>query len=327
MNGIIDSTRIPCSVAHVIGLDEIHKKNLIKQLPRHIMAIDLDNIQQTIYNHKDITKQKLIWSQISNDILVKRKQKKLIGSKRIKTNNLDKEIKKLMYKRNIIRKNIHNTWKDKMLEMIDKIREQHSKQNILYLGYNIFPKDYRVKINIPIPISPNYSKYSNKIIFDVRASNYAANQIKFYLKTYSERIIKGNFPLNLLKKEYLVEKYEKITQFYDKQGYKPVQQDKLMDAILLLDKQVLDLKKISDKNIFVATLFKSGDTIPVNKNMPIEGFLTKQEAINNIRPKIKKNVPIFLYEIKAEQFQMANGKIIATKPINPLNEESFLLTI
>lgn len=308
-------------VCHIIGLDEIHKKKLIKHLPNHIKPIDLDKMQQMVYNDTDIIKQKLIWQQISKDILIRRKQKNLIGSKKIVSKNFDKDIKKMMTKRNMVRQNIHYLWKTKMTNNINKYLRQYRKDNILFLGFNIFPKDYRIRINIELP--PNSL---NKIIFDIKPNIYSANQIKFYLTAYSDRIIKGTFPLNLLKIDYLSEKYEKFTRYYEKLQYAPVNNESLMSTINKLDKQLVDIKKISGKNIFIATLYKSGDTIPVNTKTPIEGFLTKEAAINNIRQKLKKYGPIYLYEIKAEQFSMVDGKLIAVQPLYPIREESFLLS-
>lgn len=45
-------------IAHLIGIDEIHKKKLIDMLPKNISVIDLDLYQQNIYNHKEIIEQK-----------------------------------------------------------------------------------------------------------------------------------------------------------------------------------------------------------------------------------------------------------------------------
>ena len=69
-------------IGHIVGLDEIHKEKLVKNLPTNIKIIDLDNIQQTIYNHEEFTKKKLLWGQLSKKISIKKNQKKLIGSKK-----------------------------------------------------------------------------------------------------------------------------------------------------------------------------------------------------------------------------------------------------
>jgi hypothetical protein len=167
----------------------------------------------------------------------------------------------------------------------------------------------------------------NKIIFDIKPHIFAANQIKYYLKTYSDRIIKGIFPLNLLNTEYLANKYDKFFQFHDKLGYRPVENNDILHTIEKLDKQIIGIEKISNQNIFVATIYKSGDTIPFNSKTPIEGFLTKQQAIDSLRFKIKNSTPIYIYEVRTTQFNMIDGKLMATQVLNPINEESYLLTV
>ena len=256
-----------------------------------------------------------------------RKQKNLIGSKRMQSTNIDAKIKKLMAKRNTIRQNIHHLWKNKMSDSINK--QLDPMQHILFIGFNIFPKDYRVKINLPMaPLQINIGNniYLNKIFYDIRPSSYAANQIKFYLKAYTDKIVRGAFPLNLLNTQYLGNKYEKFTEYYYKQGYSPVPHNNLIDLIKQLNKQLINRDKIIDKTVYIATLYKAGDTIPVNGRTPIEGFLNKEDAITNIKTKIKHNAPIYLYKISADQFNMVDGKLFATQSLNPTNEETLLLT-
>ena len=60
-------------IAHIVGIDEIHKKNLIKKLPANICTIDLDHMQQIIYNSNDIALQKHLWATLTNDINIKQK--------------------------------------------------------------------------------------------------------------------------------------------------------------------------------------------------------------------------------------------------------------
>lgn len=318
------------TVCHIIGLDEIHKKNLIKQLIPEIKIIDLDNIQQIVYNHKDLIKQKIIWDQLSNNINIKQKQKKLIESKQVGT-GIDIEIKKLVAKRNMTKKNVYNLWKNKISELIEEELSTLSddKKNIIFVGFNVFPKDYRIRVNISLPVPSMIDRklFFNKILYDVNPQTYAANQIKYYLYTYTDRIIKGTFPLDLLKTDYLVNKYEKFSSFYEKLGYVPVYQKDLIPIIQKLNHQLSTIKEIIRQNVFVATKYRSGKSIPVNTKTPIEGFITKEEAVNNIQTKLKKNVPIYIYEIEADQFNIIDGKLFATQTLYPLNEESHLLTI
>ncbi|AYV85129.1 MAG: hypothetical protein Satyrvirus4_26 [Satyrvirus sp.] len=339
-------------IGHIIGLDEIHKRNLLKELPDSIKIIDLDNMQQIIYNDTEIANQKIIWADISKTILEYKKQRKIAKTK----------IKKLFQERKNVKKYIHELWHNKMSKTIDaEISNAENASHILFVGFNIFPKDYRVKINIPVSSVPN-SEISNKIIFDTEPNNYASNQIKFYLNKYSEKIIRGEFPLNLLKVEYLENKYQKFRNFYEKHGYSLIKKDQLVgkinnigsEIVPLLQNNKIDIElvkggdstetsvqKNSSENvstadtattadtadtIYVAILFKSGNIIPVNGKTPIEGFLTKEEAIQNIRPKLKRNAPIYLYKVGAEQFDKINGKIMATKTLVADSGEAFLLS-
>jgi len=309
-------------IGHIIGIDDIHKKKIIKQLSKNIKIIDLDQIQQHIYNNNNFLKQKTIWAQYSKNIIIKRKQKKLIEFGTNKTINLDNEIKELIDKRNQIRQNIYDMWKNEMTVKINKELESIDKNSVLFLGFNIFPKDYRIKINLPMGTGK-----SNKFIFDIKADKYASNQIKYYLNAYGDKIIKGNFPLNLLNHNYLINKYDKFTIHYQKQGYINILQNELLKIIIQEEKQSQSFNCFSNQNIYVATLFKSNDIIPVNNRTPIEGFFTKEDAINFIKTKIKNNVPIYLYQVKADQFHLINGKLIASHPLTPISEESLLLTI
>lgn len=309
-------------IGHIIGLDDIHKKKLIKILPKQIKVVDLDTIQQKIYNDKELVKEKIEWSEISKQLLIKKKQKKLIGSKRIGSNNIDKQIQKLMNKRNTVRRKIHNIWKDKMSQQINALIPPDN--HILFVGFNIFPKDYRVKINLPVQAIAD--KTSNKIIYSTKPTSFAANQIKYYLKTYNKKIIEGSFNLSLLNTQYLASKYEKFTDYYQKQGYQPINKNELITTIQKLDKQLSDRDKIINQIVYVAMPYKTDGLIPVNSRTPIEGFFTRDDALTNIKTKMKPNIPIYLYKTKADQFQVVNGKLMAVNEIMVDDEESILLT-
>lgn len=320
-------------IGHIVGLDEIHKKKIIENLPINIKIIDLDIIQQKVYNNEEITKKKILWEQLSKNISIKKNQKKLIGLKKIKPNNIDKDIRLLLQRRNIIKHDIHMLWKEKVLRAVEKqinnIANNHIDHHILLIGSSIFPKDYRIRANIVFPgisVKMKYGNFINKIILDVNSNIYASNQIEYYLNKYSNMIIHGKFPLKLLDVKYLEPKYDKFINFYEKQGYKFAPKDKIIDIVKKIDSQFLLFKNISNKNIYVATLFRSGDIIPVNSKMPIEGFLSKDEAINNIKNKLKKNAPVYVYKLKPDQFELINGKLYASQSLYPINEESILLT-
>jgi len=325
-------------IGHVVGLDEIHKKKLAKQIQDIIRVVDLDMYQQLIYNGDDITKNKKIWNQLSKDIVFHKKQKKLIGSKqikamkRIKAMNLDRKIKKLFMKRRLINTTIHEIWKNQMTDEINKELTVEDPRHILFVGLNIFPKDYRLKINIPmkdITVNLDGKNYFNKIMADIKSNYYASNQIKYYLNIHADKIIRGAFPLNLLKINYLSDKYEKCTNYYYKHGYQFIDIDKLSNAVQQLHSQLSAIDKLVDRNdnVYIATLYKSGDTIPVNVQKPLQGYTTKVAALDAIRSKMKQNAPVYLYKVKANQFNMIDDKLLAMQEINPTYDESIMLTI
>ncbi|QGR54020.1 hypothetical protein [Moumouvirus maliensis] len=306
-------------LCHIIGLDEIHKKKLIKS-HKNIEFIDLDDIQQKIHNDEDILNQKNIWNEMSKKICILKNQK------------IFDEINDLVDERNKIKKQIHNLWKEKIKKYYYDRIDKCKNKTIIILGFNIFPKDYRIKFNLDMLIySTNYDNkyYNNKIIYDISPIDYACNQIKYYLNKYQDKIIKGTFPLNLLKQDYLISKYQKFTDFYLKQGYNFVTKDFINNIINQFYHMQNEYSgKIKTSNIiYIAITFKAGKIIPANKKMPIEGFMTRIEALDNLKPKINNTTPVYLYESNIDQFEIQNGKFISTKPINIINEESLLLTI
>lgn len=307
-------------LAHIIGLDEIHKKKLIKEIPKTITIIDLDAIQQYIYNHKNITEKKILWSSISQDININRKQKKLIGTNGINSSNIDKKIKKLLNQRKSVKQEIHQLWKQMMTENINRKIAKHQYNHLVFIGFNIYPKDYRVKVNLSTELSNNF-------YIDCTPKIYASNQIKYYINNFSDKIINGSFPLNLLKHDYLETRYDKFINYYINANYTGILIDKLLDKLLLLSSQIIDTNQLGGSVVYVATIYKSGDVIPVNSRTPIEGFLSRNDAIDNIKSKIKNNSSVYIYEIDSKQFKMIEGKLVAQHELYPINEESCLLTI
>jgi len=318
-------------IGHIIGLDEIHKKNLIKDLGDnlpHLKIIDLDKFQQLIYNHKETLKQKTMWTQVSKDITMMQKQNRLLGSKKVKSQNLTSKIKKAIQKRNQIKKNIHIFWKQTMNDkIIAETNDSILKEKILFIGFNIFPKDHRISIKLPLESGSTESP--TKIMFDIKANMYAMNQVKYYLHTYSDRIVKGVFPLNLLKTSYLEEKYDKIINHYQKYNYQLVAPSQIRILMQTLDKQQ-DMQKQLDlktQPLYLATMFRSSDLIPVGVGKPIQVYQTKEEALAAVKLKIKKNMPIYVYQISHTNVKIMDGKLFLEVGEKPLGEESVLLTI
>ncbi|AVG46299.1 hypothetical protein [Acanthamoeba polyphaga mimivirus] len=318
-------------VCHIVGLDEIHKKRLIKYL-NQCHFIDLDNIQQKIHNKQNLIDQKNLWSQMSQKITILKNQQKNTNTKTSKYES--NMINQLIDDRNNVKKTIHDIWKHEMSKVYKQELNNSNNKKIIIIGFNIFPKDYRVKMKIeiqPLSINLNDISYNNTIIYDINPFDYASNQIKFYLNKYQDKIIRGTFPLNLLKQDYLKNKYEKITDCYSKQGYVRINKKYIIESInqffeqSLIHQQIME--HIIDNIVYVATFYKAKDIIQANPKLPIYGFITKQEALNDIKPRIKKQIPIYIYQVHSDHFQIQDGKLVSIKPVKIIEFEPILLTI
>ncbi|AEQ32640.1 hypothetical protein [Megavirus chiliensis] len=318
-------------VCHIVGLDEIHKKRLIKYL-NQCHFIDLDNIQQKIHNKQNLIDQKNLWSQMSQKITILKNQQKNTNTKTSKYES--NMINQLIDDRNNVKKTIHDIWKHEMSKVYKQELNNSNNKKIIIIGFNIFPKDYRVKMKIeiqPLSINLNDISYNNTIIYDINPFDYASNQIKFYLNKYQDKIIRGTFPLNLLKQDYLKNKYEKITDCYSKQGYVRINKKYIIESInqfleqSLIHQQIME--HVIDNIVYVATFYKAKDIIQANPKLPIYGFITKQEALNDIKPRIKKQIPIYIYQVHSDHFQIQDGKLVSIKPVKIIEFEPILLTI
>ena len=277
-------------IGHIVGLDELHKQNLITSLAKHIKIIDLDSFQQKVYNHTDISKLKMAWNQTSKDISVLRKQKKISGSKRKKLLATEKQIKKLMIKRNKIKDMIHSNWRKHMIDRINKSLHKSNTRHILFLGFNIFPKDYRQKI--VLPVSPTH-----RFLIEMSNKKYSENQIKYYLNTYGEKIIKGTFPLRLLEKTYLESKYDKFITFYDKHGYKFSPLDKIRNEVISIDKELFQqMNRVKSEQ----KVTKSDTSITKSKSLLVE-LIPSKKLMSDISPGLKSLLKSESSSIKRDQ--------------------------
>lgn len=224
-------------IGHIVGLDEIHKNKLSKILT-NIKIIDLDHIQQAVYNKETIIKEKINWTQANRDIALKQKQKRVLKNDK-GIARLDNQIKKLLIKRKNINKNIHDLWREKINDILISEINSCAKDYILFVGYHIFPKDFRIRVKLPI----NEMKINNRLIYNISSEKYAANQIKYYLKVYQNKIINGAFPIKLLQKEYLVDRHEKLNNLYDKLGYKLLSEKPIREHLLELIKEHQEILK------------------------------------------------------------------------------------
>ena len=124
------------------------------------------------------------------------------------------EIKDLLKKRCNIKSNLCQIWKDQMNFLFDELINQYNNSTILLIGFNIYPKDYRIKINLPVKELPQTNK--NKIICDLTPEQFASNQIKYYLsnlKTIQKQLlVVHQFALEHLNSGTIVKELQSISK-------------------------------------------------------------------------------------------------------------------
>jgi hypothetical protein len=298
-------------LAHFIGLDEIHKMKLIKYFNNTVTFVDLDMAQQQVYNLTSVQELKKKWSDISNMILIVQKQSRLAASK---SDFYKNKLNKLNANRNKIKRDIHEQWKEYMSAFIDD-QCSTSELPIIILGFNVYPKDYRISIDVPNP--------ANKWYLDMDSKTFASNQIKYYLTTHSDKIIRGTFPINLLRLDYLSKRYQKFTLFYTCRKYVPIQINDMYSAVEKTLEQ-MKLNKTIPNILYVATISDPKDLILVMKGSQIEGFATKKEAINAISSRMTKTTVAHISVVDSTKFILHDNKYITRESIVPLNVETVL---
>lgn len=311
-------------IGHIVGLDPVNKESILQEIPKEVKIIDLDLMQQDIYNKPPISTLRHKLKSLNKEIDVKKKY-----------SNIKYSLKSLMMKRDSVTKQIAQSWKNQMLQKINAefnlgIDSASNTNNcFLFVGFNVFPKDYRVRVNLLLPhisFRCNDINISNKIIVETEPKLFAMNQIRYYLKVYEKNIVQGKFPLYLLDTNHIIGKYDKFSQNYSKMGYTFVHLSELSSCINCMCNDYLQKKNMAQKKIYIATMFRTGDTMVINSKTPIEGFLTKDDALKNLRKKFNThNKQIYIYEFVGEQFTYVNNKILATQNIHPINEEMLIL--
>ena len=327
-------------IAHIVGLDEYSKHKLYNNLPKNILVIDLDKIQHLSYNHESIHKMKNEWNELSRKIVTNKNKIKMIGGK-----SGSKSVKKTMEninntnnnynnKKRTITKNIHAQWKNKMAEYInlrlnnlygganDKLHTD--SYNVLFVGFNIFPKDYRIKLHLPVDnltFGEQHQKISNKILVDNHSSDFARKTINYYLKKYSKDIVEGKFPLNLLNHEYLKDKHFKFSKHYENLHYSFVPFESLLSIIKHFNNIANDTNKVINKieQLYVVLPYKINNNIVVQTDKPVIGYIDKENAVNAYKKLNTKNKLVYLYKVDPVTFHLEANILKSTKDIKILD--------
>lgn len=272
---------------HVVCLSDIDKIKLIEWLEaQSINVIDLDYLQRVVHNQKILVDLHAQYAQAQGQT------------------------------RKNIRQTMIDTWKKAMKhEMNQYIKALKNKNGLFFIGFNVYHHDYRVRLNLPVHASCMF--YVN-----MPTHTFVSAQITYHLQAYELKIINGTFDLNLLSRDYLARKYEKLIQLYMNLNYKSITFKALKSKW-----RMKRIKVPTEKVLYVATLYKANDIIPYMSRKPIEGFKTKQAALNDIRPRIKRNHKVYLYKIEPHAFVFDGEHYHALQDIFPLTQESCMITI
>jgi len=181
-------------IFHIGGITELYKQELIDKLKKLKMFViyDLDIETEKIYKMKDI----------------QNKIKELETVKLAKKKKMENEITE--------------QWKDKLDEYIKKcIKDNSGTYGIIFIGNTLNIKHMKIKVTIP-DTNPMH-----KFFLKVNLKQNAQEIIKFNLKNYHDDIVEGEFPLDYINLEYLINSRELLQKGYQKLNYNIVPLDKI----------------------------------------------------------------------------------------------------
>ena len=292
-------------ICHIVGVNSDIKGKLINFLTSkkiNINVIDLDLITDKINQTKEMSE---FYKELDE----------LSEKAKLKTNlKRNKEIEK----------NMINFWKTKFQEDLDiEVKKYNNK--IILIGLSTYFKNHRINVKIDSKL---------KFFVRVNLTLHAQNIIENNLNNYRNEIISGNFPLNLLDLDHLIQKREILLNIYKKFGY----QLKSLNSIIEILASNISFDMSTVKDIYVATNKKFikkidldessgvGYTIPWlaivssldNKNIS-KGFKKNKAFIKfnkNENKKILEN-DCYLYKVNSDGFyHNKNGKGIKFRASN-----------
>ena len=180
-------------IFHIAGITELYKNDLIEKLKKYKMYVifDLDTETEKIYKNKEIQ------SKIKELEIVKlAKKKKLEGE-------------------------ISSIWKDKLDDCIKQtIKQNEHSHGLIFIGNTLNIKHLKCKVLIP-------SSNGNKFFLKVNLKENAKEIIKFNLNKYHDDIVNGEFPLDYINLEYLINTRELLQKGYQKLNYNLIPLEKI----------------------------------------------------------------------------------------------------
>jgi hypothetical protein len=182
-------------IFHIAGITELYKHDLIEKLKKLQMftTCDLDEETEKIYKNKEIQS----------------KLKELDTVKLARKKKLENEI--------------NETWKDKLDEYIKKnIKENENSYGLIFIGNTVNIKHMKTKVVIP------QANPMHKFFLKVNFKQNAQEIIKYNLKKYHDDIVEGEFPLDYINLEYLINSRELLQKGYQKLHYNVIPLDKII---------------------------------------------------------------------------------------------------
>jgi hypothetical protein len=181
-------------IFHIAGITDLYKQEITEKLKKLKMftICDLDEETEKIYKNREIQS----------------KLKELDTVKLAKKKKLENEITEI--------------WKEKLDEFIKKnIKDNENVYGLIFIGNTINIKHMKIKVIIP------QADNMHKFFLKVNLKQNAQEIIKFNLKKYHDDIVEGEFPLDYINLEYLINSRETLQKAYQKLNYNILPLDKI----------------------------------------------------------------------------------------------------
>jgi len=282
-------------ICHIVGLDPLSKELIIKNFVNssQLTILDLDKLNEILFNENE--KIENLDKKINN-LENKKNNKKLDSNEKEKLKFYKKKLSKL--------------WKECFKTELDS-NVNPIKTKILIIGNCNLYNNIRVFHNISSKL-----KYIVKINYDTHIEKIIENN----LNNFKDDIIKGEFPLEYISKDYLLKKRQQFDNYYITKGYSM----QTIDQIIFTIKS--NITRHNNLEIPINLFYASIDLCK-NKIYPksdnhfiaysddayaILALLENSLLVNNeikIHPNDIKlvNSKIYLYKISSNNFIKYNG--------------------
>lgn len=277
-------------IGHIAGLSLFQRdslNNLFKQSStlKNITIIDVELINKKIINDNNMMS---LLTKI-DELTIKSKNKLLSVI----------EVKNAITEMKDIEKKMTRYWKAKLEYYLNDIISKHT--NVLLIGYIHYIKNHKIYLNL---------NFINKFFVDIDLEQHAKSIIKYNLDNYYDDIINGDFDINYLDKNFLINKRSQFQTIYNKIGYFNMS---LQSIINVLD--ISQQTSVPDV-LYYASTTKYNKKIPIISN-PLIAYNMDWIAL----------VSIFDIHIKKGMKQNNSYITLDKEQYNKLNQECYLYEI